>query len=196
MPVKIVLLNGPPRCGKDTAAGFLCDRLRGIEHKCADPLRNAVPAMFGMALTDWRHAYLHAKETPHPALQNLSPRQAMIWLSEQVMKPTFGEDIFGRIATTALRARLAVYDGANPLVLISDSGFESEIVPMAEAFGAENMLLLRIQRPGHTFAGDSRSFIRPLPGMDCVEVFNDGSLLDFEHALVAEVQSWLRRSAV
>ena len=41
---------------------------------------------------------------------------------------------------------------------VSDGGFASEVIPLVEEVGAENILVLRIHRPDCSFEGDSRDF--------------------------------------
>lgn len=80
----------------------------------------------------------------------LSIRQAMIYVSEVLCKPSFGMDYFGL-------ARLhSISDNA---IAIDDStGFEEELHPAIDTLGQENLLLIRIHGRGD-FANDSRNYI-------------------------------------
>lgn len=82
---------------------------------------------------------------------NLSIRMAMIYISEVIMKPRFGESYFG-----VARAK-AIQEGE--IAVDSSTGFVEELPPLIERLGQENILLIRVHREGATFEGDSRSYI-------------------------------------
>lgn len=182
---KIVLLNGPPRCGKDTAAVALTNAIpNSVHHKFADPLRNAVPAMFGIGHDLWQTLYLYNKDVRTSVLFGMSPREAMIWLSEEVMKPKFGVEVFGKIAAQTI----ASYP--QETVVVSDSGFAREVMPLIDAFGVDNLLIVQIRRPGQTFDGDSRGWV-DLPAVTTWTVFNDSTVESFEVLVLDAVFWWL-----
>jgi hypothetical protein len=81
----------------------------------------------------------------------LSQREAMIYISEVVMKPKFSNNYFG-----VARAK-AIQDGE--IAVDSSTGFVEELPPLIERLGQENILLIRIHREGTTFEGDSRNYI-------------------------------------
>jgi hypothetical protein len=81
----------------------------------------------------------------------LSLRQAMIYISELVMKPKFGENYFG-----VARAK-DIVDGE--VATDSSCGFIEELPPLIERLGQDNILLIRVHREGATFEGDSRNYI-------------------------------------
>ncbi|EFW1287500.1 hypothetical protein F3F02_09775 [Shigella flexneri] len=92
------------------------------------------------------------KEKPQAILQGKSPRQFMIWISEEVMKPAFGEQYFGN------RMVEQVHEMYRDLaVVISDGGFPEEINPLVKA--GHEVHICRLHREGFTFDGDSRNYI-------------------------------------
>ncbi|QJT70592.1 UNVERIFIED_ASMBLY: hypothetical protein SD1_64 [Shigella phage 2019SD1] len=92
------------------------------------------------------------KEKPQAILQGKSPRQFMIWISEEVMKPAFGEQYFGN------RMVEQVHEMYRDLaVVISDGGFTEEIKPLIKA--GHEVHICRLHREGFTFDGDSRNYI-------------------------------------
>ncbi len=92
------------------------------------------------------------KETPLELFDGLSVRQAMIKVSEEVIKPSYGNQYFGVAAANEL------VDGA--LNIFSDGGFEEEIVPLIEVVGKENFFVIRLERYRCNFDNDSRNYLK------------------------------------
>lgn len=84
----------------------------------------------------------------------MSPREFMIWISEDVIKPKFGKDYFG------VRFNQKVKECDAPVVC-TDGGFPDEIIALINA--GNEVKLCRLHRDGFTFAGDSRNYIRINP---------------------------------
>ena len=170
--MKAILVNGPPRSGKDTASDHIESRYNAEHLKFATPIYQSVPRLFNIPFEKWAALYIEEKEELQPELMGMSPREAMIWLSESVMKPHFGSDVFGHMFTNALP-----YHSPESLIVVSDSGFQPEAEVLMKEIGVENMLLLRIHRPGCDFRNDSRNYVF----LDCEshDIDNDGSLDDF-----------------
>lgn len=201
MVQKIIFFNGPPRSGKDTSADFLHDRLGDsvYQYKMALPLKEACHKLLGLqgSLTDLEPL----KELPikfivcEEVIGNFVPsklvkengemtlRQFYIHLSENVMKPMFGDDIFGRLAVEYLR------QAPQPIATISDSGFAPEAMPIINSFGAENINLVRVHRPGKTFVNDSRGYVE-LP-VHSLDLQNTGTLEDLEATLFSSLKSFI-----
>jgi hypothetical protein len=151
---KIILFNGPPRSGKDTATKFALEYLgdRGRFYRFAEPLKDAAHALFGMSGCTTEH-FDSMKGVHLPQFFGMTPREAYIWLSEEVAKPKFGKDFFTRVAVNALKN----YD--DHVIVISDCGFQDEVDGLIEEFGGENIFVVRIMREGTSFEGDSRSYV-------------------------------------
>jgi hypothetical protein len=81
----------------------------------------------------------------------LSIREAMIYISEVICKPRFGDNYFG-----VARAK-AILEGE--IAVDSSTGFVEELPPLIERLGQDNILLIRVHREGATFEGDSRNYI-------------------------------------
>ena len=169
----IFLINGAKRSGKDTAADMIQNELirqygfsRVIQIKAAHPLFNSIPVLFGIDMFVWADMYTNHKETRVDSLGGMSPREAMIWLSEDVMKPKFGKDHFGK-ALGRLINRAKFNDRADA-VIVSDCGF---VIEQQAALGLvysesdddpnDDVFLIRTLRPGTSFDGDSREYIEP-----------------------------------
>lgn len=107
------------------------------------------------------------KEAPMVALGGLSPRKALIKVSEGIVKPIFGERYFG--------AALASSIGSEDFVVIPDGGFSEEVVPLVECDRVHRIVVVRLTADGCTFEGDSRSYIRKGPSL------KDVSFLDYHN---------------
>lgn len=176
----IININGPAASGKDT----VCENLSAM----LDPLKYFVVHMefkellfdvavrtSGVSRKLWDAIYDRIyKEEPNPYLQingkNVSPRDWMIHCSENVMKPIFGEDVFGKaFAKKMADLHEAMGHELNEMnrelvIVISDGGFLEESLPVINYVGGDNYFLIRLHRlkddgTEYTFAGDSRRYL-------------------------------------
>ena len=147
----IILLNGPPRSGKDTAAHIILRNFKPwSEYKMSLPLKAGLREFFAIDREMHRSVEEH-KEDEIDLFFGYSYRQMQISLSEDWAKAKFGTHIFGSLAVRAIKAR-------SSNVVISDCGFEEEIVSIRNAFPG-NVLLIRLHRSGCDFSNDSRGYI-------------------------------------
>ena len=155
--MKFVLMNGPPHCGKDTAVKQLVPYIHFMHLKFAAPLKRMVCGLLNISMSQLEEL----KDTPYPMLQldNGSIiaeygtiRALLIHLSENVLKPLYGQHFFGKALWNDARST------TEKLFLVSDSGFLPEAAYVIGKAGHKNVLQLRIHRQGCTFDGDSRSY--------------------------------------
>lgn len=156
---KILLLNGPPKSGKDTVVKELVPYLRFQHLKFAMPIKRAVAGLLDVgegaleSYKDIQSSVLQHRGTSTKEYRD-TPRQLLIALSETLLKPRYGDDIFGRIFWQ--HAKNSAYE----LIIASDCGFESEVERVVANAGKANCILVRVHRNGTSFDGDSRSFLR------------------------------------
>jgi len=162
---QLVLLNGPPRCGKDTLVQQLVPYLKFSHLKFAAPIKRMVA---GLLNVDMRYIE-EFKEMPVKTLRDETIRYTLIRLSEEFMKPRYGNDIFGSLLWQEAK------NAANKLVVVSDCGFVSEVNRVVASAGKANCLIVRIHRAGTDFSGDSRSYL-PDGVCETVDIHNDGTL--------------------
>lgn len=170
-------MNGPPRCGKDTAGQMLAD---AIGSACTNKFARVVKERCHAAYEtrglyeeyDVPHDHFeHCKDEPRSEFLGRTPRECYIAFSERFYKPLHGADVFGRLLLADLRAADAVGTW-----VITDSGFREEAMPLVEHFGARSTVLVRLRREGCTFAGDSRSYLDLLDlGVTTVDLVNPGT---------------------
>lgn len=176
---KIILFNGPPRSGKDTATDFAMKHLgkRGIHYRFAAPLKDATHALFGLKVS--REHFDQCKNVPSVLFQGMSPREAYIWMSEEVVKPKFGRDFFAKVAVHSIAERIIESKKTDGIVVISDCGFAEEVELLIEVFGQENVTVVHLKREGTDFTNDSRNYIFA----DCktYKIDNNGSLSDLKN---------------
>lgn len=113
---------------------------------------------------DWDHRYTDRKlkEQPWNKLplikesgEHHSQRSWLIYVSEDIIKPTMGQSYLGDAAL------LEVLSIQEQVTIFSDSGFEGEILPFIEVPRDEmDIFLIRLYRKGCTFEGDSRYYLR------------------------------------
>ena len=159
---KIIILNGPPGCGKDTLCKKFIDHLpysgtgfEAVKGSFAMPLKAILQIQYNLTDAevieyDSNH---QLKNTSEARFGKRSWRQCCIDLSID-MKKQFGQDYFGRhLMDRILKTQI------NKNIIVSDGGFDEEIEPIIKEFGASNVHVIRIERDGFTYQGDSRKYL-------------------------------------
>ena len=96
-------------------------------------------------------------------------RQLLIRISEEYLKPTYGNSFFGRLAVRELKR------SAYPLTIFTDSGFYEEAHTVVRSIGRRNTILIRLHREGCDFRNDSRSYLRGVAGEER-DIENNGPI--------------------
>ncbi len=204
--MKIIVLNGPPRSGKDTA-GFAV--VAGVQQqldagtsvsplnwwierrKMSDNLKLGAHALMGFREdADFFEA---AKDEPQDELMGWTPRQLYTALDEEFFKPRFGKGARGHSFVNAVRNMLKLHPHYLEYVIVCETGFLEELEPLVEAFGADNILLLRLYRPGCSFPNDHndrREYIEHSKVLTLM-VENDTEKMIFERECIRLASLWL-----
>ncbi len=163
----IVILNGPAGCGKDTIADILHKEYDFLHHAMKTSLVVAAAAIAGIPIGQM-HSLLHrnTKDNYNHYL-GMSPRNWLIEVSENIIKPQFGSGFFG--SREAIRCQREIAAG-NQSIVYSDGGFPEELQAMATVLGEDNILLVRLRRDGYTFDGDSRNYLDPIGDMPYLDI--------------------------
>ena len=203
---KVILFNGAPNSGKDASALIMKELFGfGAIHAFKDELYKATAKHFDVDLDKFvvmaRDRLL--KETKTRLLNHkkgmsliqrikffvkslftmvgLSPREALIFVSEKIIKPQHGNDFFGKQLANTIN--LSHFD----TFYIPDSGFVDELRPLVEA--GYDVHVVRIHRDGTTFENDSRTEmtddILKEFGIKGYDLHNNGSLGDLRDGLLS-----------
>jgi hypothetical protein len=190
--MKVLFLNGPPRCGKDTVGEMLslfsstvrvvkfAHLLKVATHALFAALQDRLPFTcaerpdpdaYGKILASGY--YESSKDRPHADFMGQTPREAYIAVSEMLCKPFLGPHIFGHL----LAARMQRQDRPDTVWVVTDCGFAEELRPILNLYDPDKCVLVRITRQGCTFAGDSRRYIDPHEvGLRMMTLDNSGEL--------------------
>lgn len=185
---KVIVFNGPPNCGKDEAVSYLKRQFGVHPFSFKTELFKLTQTLFCVTEAQWNSWYTRdGKELPRKELDGKSCRQALIYVSEMVVKPSFGKDWFGKVEAHKLH-QISVQGKLT--AACSDGGFDSEIEPLVKTFGAGNVHIVRVFRDGCSFAGDSRTWIetKAVPSQNYWSVQNNGTLGDYWDALFCRFQ--------
>lgn len=174
----LMFFNGPPHCGKDTAVGqalplFVSKGIRVTQCEFKAPLRTMAIAFSNLTpMAANSIEYYGDKDAPQELIpHNRSWRQWLIHISENVMKPMFGPDVFGELMLRHIQE--LELNTAPQVICFSDCGFESELNVLHTA--GYDCVLIRMHRTGCDFSNDSRNFVY-LNGVYSVDMFNNGDI--------------------
>lgn len=157
---KLIILNGPPDSGKDTVADYIANKYGYTKLEMKGALRKFAHTIVTLtggdkALCDSLEYNRELKDTKRvPEFGDRTWPEFLIWLSESVAKPIFGNDVFARAAIKA------VYDSNATHVVFSDGGFPVEADALWREFG--DLEVIHVYREGRGFGTgrkDSRRYI-------------------------------------
>ena len=212
MSIVVTILNGPPSSGKDTLADMLIEEAKagGVSNthhlRFKDVLYQETAEHFDVPV-----GYLIEvasdtiqKEKPLSALQGKTPREALIHVSENIIKPLHGDDYFGKKTKQKMLSLVSGDEFELNYFVISDSGFYEELYALCGPH-LNNFSFVKIHREGCSFKGDSRKYlssgvVEAIVNYTEVEsgteycIHNDGSLQDLRGValdiLQEEVYTW------
>lgn len=154
---KIIIFNCPAGSGKDTI-GRCFKNMYGCELRA-----------FKTALYEATYEYTTCKsykeflnycsdrdlkEIPNSNFDGMSPRQMLINVSENIIKPKYGKSYFGLKAAEDISP-----EEFERGVVFTDGGFSEEVLPLIEKFGKRNVYIVQFKGQGkNDFKGDSRDF--------------------------------------
>lgn len=181
----IILLNGPPRSGKDTAVGIIKKLLlhSSYEYKLSKPLKQGMQILYDLHPKVYLELSEDHKDTPSASLYGQTAREAQIALFKCLSKGC-GEDVLAKMAIKFIDSKVT-----EEYVLISDSGRTIETQTLLEHFGYDKVGLIQLWRPGCNFEGDIREYVC----INCrhhTKVNNEFELDIFEAQIKKVLKEW------
>lgn len=170
--MKVLILNGPPRCGKDTIAKLLCEaapvlqgEFKSILYDETAKLLRAIGSDYDVP-TEYPHADVVRARNENratkelPWIGGLSVRRWLQITSEMVVKKDKGEDYFGKAAADLWYGKYIHH-------VISDGGFVEEVNAVVDKFGQDNVYVVRLRRNNFEFGTDTRTYINGSNALEC-----------------------------
>lgn len=168
---KAIICNSPPQSGKDEFARYLKKQYNTTHLEFKHKLIQLTKLIYDIGDEQWNEIYVSgSKDQPSELFGGKSARQALIYVSEKVIKPKFGKNYFGLCAARQLTSGM--------INAFSDGGFEDEIIEVVNRVGKDNSIIVRIEREGTNFSEDSRGYVN-IEGVRIVKIDNNGSLENF-----------------
>lgn len=167
-PRFIILFNGPPRTGKDTASEYLIQQLHSsVILKFTEPVKNMTHERLDLNVPHYHYETL--KDTPLSEFEGLTPREAYIETSRKLRQEK------GNNAVAKLFVE-SVMNSNEEIVINPDIGYDFEAEELFNAFDVNKVLLFKINRVDKTFENDCRTWLtvdKKYPELKTVFVDND-----------------------
>ena len=148
----IILLNGPPRSGKDTVAEFITLMVGNskVHHmKMSRPMKSGIREIFGFTATETKALESYKDQSNGPEFGDLSYREMQIKLFEH-LKETYGPKVLGWIFLRHNRQTMKEH------TVVSDAGRNEEVLPIVESCPYGQVGVIQLSRPGCNYDNDCR----------------------------------------
>lgn len=152
----VIVFNGPPHCGKDTAANMIESKYQADHLRFKTKLYEITALINNVDLEEFLIIATDEHKKDTVIVKNgRTARQLLIQTSEEVIKPNYGKDYFGVVVGDS------ILQSHNHMFVISDSGFEEELIAMIRGgeLDSSNVLVVRLYRDGCDFSNDSRNYL-------------------------------------
>jgi len=198
----IVVLNGPPRSGKDSIANYLQQEghpyteiaqrnVMVMHNKASHPMKHFLMECFGVSQYDLEDK----KDQPNVLPNQVTVRQAQINMFRDFLEPTFGPEVLGYLLgkriTADLSRHFSYFPDTFPLFVISDCGRTAEFLELCKQHNG-HVCLLYLVRPGYNYDGDIRETIREVPpNVRHRVIFNNGSISQLYVLATMTIVGWI-----
>ncbi|KKN03634.1 hypothetical protein LCGC14_1105620 [marine sediment metagenome] len=150
----IILLNGPPNSGKDTAANFIVKILPQVNHaKLSRPLKAAVINIFDLSSGTLRF-FNEDSDLESPFLFGDTYRKVQTDLFHH-LEAQYGPDILARMFIRYAKKNIAA-----KYIVLSDCGRTVEAQALVDHFGKAEVILIQLTRRGCNFGNDIREYAK------------------------------------
>ena len=160
----IIVFNAPPNSGKDISCDYLVKNYGAYHTYFKKRLYEVAAMVAGINLEDMIKLATDRiqKEKPQSCFvvneTKYSPRQWLIHVSENVVKPLLGKEYFGQHLSKE------IWNANNGLIVVSDGGFKEELLPLKD--DPEFLMnpiqakihVVQLGRTGRSFVNDSRTY--------------------------------------
>lgn len=190
----VVILNAPPSSGKTVAQNHLFNEEGFTCFSFKSKLIDLVISVYNIDPEVWWDWYTtEGKEIPRKELNGKSCRQALIHMSEEVIKPAFGKDYFGKISGVKILQHIDRTFGEVLQYASDDGGFDEEVEALGEVIGFENIYIIQIYRDGYNYSNDSRKYIdtEKIPDQNYISIYNNGTEDEFLYE-ISEIVKYIR----
>jgi len=148
----IIMLNGPPRSGKDTIGDILCSDYGAERMKFAHHLFEDLKKLLN--LSDEQFRYYREEGKDEKVFNGLSLREVSINYSENVIIPRFGPHFWAKCLLDDIKMQ------SLGLFVVTDLGFDRELDYFDENWPEKDLTIVKIMRDGCDFSKDSRDYVR------------------------------------
>ena len=188
----VIMFNGPPRSGKDSACEIIMEHFPEVHYAYfKEVLYRESAKILGLDFNFWASVCQNGDLKDKPMLTMaggeagavMTPRDILIYLAEKVLKPKYGQYFIAR-GTAETISNLIQFQreqsNEEAVIVVPDLGFDYEIDTVREMLPNANVISVAIHRPGFTFDGDSRSYVKD-PNHN---IFNEFNLEEFNHTVL------------
>lgn len=179
----VVLFNGPPRSGKDSACEIIMKKFPEVHYVYfKEILYGETAKILGLDFNFWAKVCQNGDFKDSPMLvmsagELMTPRDVLIYLAEKVLKPEYGKDFIAR-GTAETISDLIQFQreqtNEEAVIVVPDLGFDYEIDTVREMLPNAHVISVAVHRPGFTFEGDSRNYVKhPDFGLRNSETYED-----------------------
>ena len=153
----VIIFNAPPNSGKDACCEYLAEKYGAFHTYFKKALYQEAARISGLPL-DYIKAICSDREVKERKNDCLvvdqfpvTPRQYLIHVSENVIKPLLGKDYFGK------KLANEVVETNDDLIVVSDGGFAEELLVFKD-YTQIKVVVIQLYREGCTFDNDSRRY--------------------------------------
>ncbi len=149
----IIILNGPPNSGKDTAAKFITKMVGQTSHaKLSRPLKSAAISIFDLQPKTLKY-FNEDSDFESAFLLGSTYREVQIEIFK-MLEAKYGPDVLAR-----LFIRYAKKNIATRHIVTSDCGRTIEAQALVDHFGRSGVALIVLNRKGCDFSSDIREYV-------------------------------------
>lgn len=180
-----ILFNGPPSCGKDTLGRVLARNLQLPVLQFKDSLYNLTASHYDVPVEkviEWNEGGSTSKTMKRTELNGIAICEALVHVSEHLIKPEHGSNFFGKKAASVIKS-LPTAKG----YVFTDSGFYEELNEVAKV--VDRVVIFRVVRKSCAFKNsereDSRQYLE-----DITRIPDNTVIFDLDNNNTIEEAMW------